>query len=409
MPAVRPRHVQEIDDPTLDPVRLYMRALGAIELLDAEEEIALGRRLADATALLRAALVETRVAVDAVLAHAPALRRGSLPVARLCQPRSYDPEGRPIHEPRHRLLARLGRVEALDADLAAVARADLPREQAEARRRRLVEAQARELRVLRLARPLVLELADRVPDPRVRVGRARLRRTVSILVERNLRLVVSIAKRYQGRGLGLEDLIQEGNVGLLRAAERYDHQRQCRFSTHATWWIRQSIARAVADKGSTIRVPVHRLETLAKVKRESAALTRTRGREASLHEAAVALDQDPKVVAQVAQLVREPVALDAPVGEDGDRCRGDFVEDEAAESPETTTIREDLLSWLQDHLGTLPPREQKVLRMRFGLEPEAAAPLGGVDAEHRNTRDRLLQYEAEALRRLAASPPPQQP
>ena len=317
-------------------------------------------------------------------------------VSRAMEEQEYDVAG--LDALYEALEARGIRVEEEDADLPLLDEAQIGRLEHELSAEGValddpVKAYLKEIGQV----PLLSAEEEQTLARAARAGDAAARRRLS---EANLRLVVSVAKRYAGRGLPFLDLIQEGNLGLMKAAEKFEPDRGFKFSTYATWWIRQSITRAIADQGRTIRIPVHLVEHINRVRKTAGELLRKNGREPTAEEIAVRLEMEPDRVRELLQLAQEPVSLETPVGEEEDAHLEDFIQDEEAGIPVDEAGRQLLRRELMSVLKSLTPREERVITLRFGLDDGRPRTLEELGKEFNVTRERIRQIEAKALRKL---------
>ena len=259
-------------------------------------------------------------------------------------------------------------------------------------------AQQRLQDIERETRLYITEIKD--INRRVSIGEAKARRAKKEMVEANLRLVISIAKKYTNRGLQFLDLIQEGNIGLMKAVDKFEYRRGYKFSTYATWWIRQAITRSIADQARTIRIPVHMIETINKLNRVSRQMLQEMGREATPEELAERMEMPEEKIRKVLKIAKEPISMETPIGDDEDSHLGDFIEDASILSPDDVATDEGLRESTRGVLAGLTPREAKVLRMRFGIDMNTDHTLEEVGKQFDVTRERIRQIEAKALRKL---------
>jgi RNA polymerase primary sigma factor len=427
-----------------DPVRLYLKEIGKVPLLTAQQEVSIGRRIEVGQIALRRGLAGIPMAVRALLDVGDRLRRGDtapddvivLPEGGELEPKAVRPVllafGRIRRlerkiarleeslEDRRRSAASRANVQkaigiqregiqkiiaemplkpALIDDLVGKARRHCKRlnQVVEETRRNRTAAGIRELKRLEAEAGLPrkqLDLLIRQIDDSDRTVRQAKRE----LMEANLRLVVSVAKRYLGSDLSLLDLVQEGNIGLMKAVDRFQYRRGFKFSTYATWWIRQAITRAIADHSRTIRIPVHMVETLNRISRVNRNMINEMGREPTPEELAQRTGVPAKKVRLILESSRKPLSLETPIGEDSEL--GDFLEDKSAGSPNDSLLSQDLTSQVERALATLSPKEKEILRLRFGIGEEGEHTLEEVGKRFAVTRERIRQIEAKALRKL---------
>jgi len=285
--------------------------------------------------------------------------------------------------------------EALPLYLQEIGRVPLLTGVAEVELAKAIEAGTESATLLKDGTPRSAEDLDLLADLIERGNLARRR-----LVESNLRLVVSVARRYMNRGIPLGDLIQDGNIGLMRAVEKFDYRRGFKFSTYATWWIRQAVSRSLADQSRTIRVPVHMVETINKYVRLSSSLQQDLGREATIAEIATAMETTPERVREIIRILPQPISLESPVGDEADAVLGDFIIDENIPDMDEAATRIVLRAEVDGVLNTLTPRERRVVELRFGLDGDRLYTLSEIGAELGVTRERIRQIETKALRKL---------
>jgi len=441
---------------TTDPVKLYLREMGNISLLTREGEIAIAREIERGEKSIIKALSKTRMVLNEVLAIEEKIKESPITIQEMFDFTEEDIAEGKLEEKKKQILEKIKKVRELSAKLGKIPTA---RKYTITRGRIIVgvSRQIRELNLRTSRRELIIEdlreklriindLEDqreelvlsqkssrrKKEDPAVQqkikeiqkelrkyqaeigLDPQALRKAVrSIttgkkisgqakkeLVAANLRLVVSIAKKYSNRGLQFLDLIQEGNMGLMKAVDKFEYRRGYKFSTYATWWIRQAITRAIADQARTIRIPVHMIETINKLVRVSRALVQEIGREPTSEEIAKKMDMPVSKVRKIIKIAQEPISLETPIGEEEDSHLGDFIEDKLIPSPPDTVIHINLREQIEEALKSLTDREAKVLKMRFGLGDGNEHTLEEVGQQFKVTRERIRQIEAKALRKL---------
>ncbi len=406
--------------PLDDPVKMYLKQMGSIPLLTREEEINLAKRIEEAENRFAESLYYTAFARKEAISILNGVLKEEINVEDVIKdeldrrPKLIKDLTRILDKVRHarvssekgaKLLAEFKLTSSVNEDIVNKINElirDIEKIERALSGKRKVH-NAAELKKQKIQ--LVKELEEPVEKAKaclrdIKIRQAKFNKAKKLLVEANLRLVVSIAKKYINRGLSFLDLIQEGNMGLIRAVEKFEYKRGYKFSTYATWWIRQAITRSIADQARTIRIPVHMTETINKIIRVSRLFVQEYGREPSAQEIAKQMRIPVSKVKEILKISQVPISLQTPIGDEGDTHFGDFIEDKKAVSPANATLHSMLKEEITSVLSTLDERERKILELRFGIHDGTSRTLEEVGAEFSVTRERVRQIESKALRKL---------